>query len=162
MPKPMLRMMFGAWSSSCCRSTLVCPGGGVRICVSTPSAQPGHCADWTMRARYSNVVSVGSTRCSSAAMRATLGAAKDVPVASRSTAGPGVARVARTNSGQAAGMPPPPCTSGGWLLVRMKSPPYSTTSGLITSQMPGPEREKAEGQAGAVAKVRQAPCSKAS
>src|SRR5580693_8481692 len=92
-------------------------------------------------------------------MRATFGAEKDVPVSSRSKGGPGGNIVERTNSGHAAAIRPPACTSGGTFAVRTSSPPYSATSGLITFQILKPDREKADGYPRSCAKVRQPPAS---
>lgn len=68
--------------------------------------------------------------------------------------------VERTSSGQAAAIPPSR-TSTGSLVVRLSSPPYSTTSGFMTFQMPGPEREKADGWPPSRPKLRQPPSSNA-
>ena len=74
-------------------------------------------------------------------MCVTFGAAKDVPTISRETSGPPLS-VERTNSGQ---------TSEGVVKFgdatpsTTRSPPYSTTSGLIESQIPKPEQEKDDG-----------------
>src|SRR4028118_618750 len=101
----------------------------------------GHLADCTISARYKRQLSSGNSAARHAAIWLTFGVANDVPTVSAATPGPPF-KVDRTNSGQ---------TSLGEVILGgidssfTKSPPYSTTSGLIVSQIPNPEHEKADG-----------------
>src|SRR6476661_1604198 len=101
----------------------------------------GHLADCTISARYKRQVSSGNSAARHAAIWLTFGVANDVPTLSAATAGPR-SKVDRTNSGQTSLRE---IMLGGIDSSFTKSPPYSTTSGLIVCQIPNPDREKAEG-----------------
>ena len=99
----------------------------------------GHRAEWATRARYNNAGASGYKYSIFAAILVTLGAANEVPTWSFEYAGPTGDFL--TNSGHTSfGVVKVRCPSFGTTIV----PPYSTTSGFTTSQIPGPERENAE------------------
>ncbi len=83
---------------------------------------------------------MGNSAAKRAAIWLTFGVENDVPTLSAAAAGP-PSNVDRTNSGQTS---LEKVILGGVLSSFIKSPPYSTTSGLILFHIPKPVHENAE------------------